>query len=232
MLTLRSRDQRGHANHGWLDTYHTFSFADYHDPAHMGFSVLRVINDDRVAAGAGFGMHPHRDMEIVTVVLDGTLEHRDSMGNVAQIKPGEVQRMSAGTGVLHSEYNPSKTEPVHLLQIWLLPAKEGVTPSYEQKNFPRAERLGAFRLVAAPDGAEGAVSINQDARLYLAALEPGQAATLSLKPGRKAFVHVATGKVRLNGQPLEGGDGARLQDEREVRLEGLDAADVLVFDLP
>ncbi len=231
MITLRRARDRGHADHGWLDTWHTFSFADYYDTEQMGFQALRVINDDVVAPGRGFGTHPHRDMEIVTYVLDGALAHEDSMGNSSTIVPGEVQRMSAGTGVLHSEFNHSKTDPVHLLQIWILPDRAGLTPSYEQTFFPEDDKRGRLRLVASPDGADGSVTIHQDARLYATLLAPGEEVSHALAPGRHAWVHVARGKASLNGQPLEAGDGAAISGEERVALRGDGHAEVLLFDL-
>ncbi len=231
MIRLRKAEDRGHADHGWLDTWHTFSFADYYDPEHMGFRALRVINDDVVAPGRGFGTHPHRDMEIVTYVLEGALAHKDSMGNASTIVPGEVQRMSAGTGVLHSEFNHSKTDRVHLLQIWILPSRTGLAPSYEQTFFPDEEKLGRLRLVASPDGADGSVTIHQDARLYATLLEPGQEVAHELAPGRHAWVHVARGKASLNGQALAAGDGAAVSAEERLVLRGDGRAEVLLFDL-
>ncbi|MEW5739380.1 MAG: pirin family protein [Myxococcota bacterium] len=231
MMTIRRGEERGSADHGWLDTKHTFSFADYYDPRHMGFRQLRVINEDRVAPGQGFGTHPHRDMEIVSYVLAGGLQHKDSMGNGSVIRPGDVQRMSAGTGVLHSEFNASKTERVHFLQIWLLPAQEGIAPGYEQKTFSEADKRGRLRLIASPDGADGSVTIHTDARLYAAVLGQGEQAALSLPKGRHAWVHVAKGAAMLNGQRLSAGDGAALSDEARVALEGVESAEVLVFDL-
>ena len=231
MLTIRRSEDRGHADHGWLDTRHTFSFADYHDPAHMGFRALRVINEDKVAAGGGFGTHGHRDMEIISYVLEGALGHRDSMGNGSVIRPGEVQRMSAGTGVMHSEHNASDDGKVHFLQIWILPDRRGHRPGYEQKAFPVEERRGRLRLVASPDGADGSVTIHQDARLYLANLDGDERASLDLAPGRHAWVHVARGSVEVNGERLGPGDGAALSDERTVALSGGRGAEVLVFDL-
>ena len=231
MIRLRKAEDRGHADHGWLDTWHTFSFADYHDPEHMGFRALRVINDDVVAPGRGFGTHPHRDMEIVTYVLEGALAHKDSMGNASTIVPGEVQRMSAGTGVLHSEFNYSKTDRVHLLQIWLLPDRSGIEPSYEQTFFPDEEKLGRLRLVASPDGADGSVTIHQDARLYATLLEPGQEVAHDLAPGRHAWVHVAQGRASLNGHALAAGDGAAVSAEERLVLRGEGRAEVLLFDL-
>lgn len=232
MITLRRSHERGHANHGWLNSYHTFSFADYYDPRHMGLSVLRVINDDTVAPGMGFGTHPHADMEIVSVVLEGALQHQDSMGNTSIIRPGEVQRMSAGTGVRHSEFNPSEEEPVHFFQIWILPERKGLPPSYEQKAFSEASKRGKFRLVASPDGRDGSVTIHQDAALSLATLEAGETLSQPLTPGRKAYLHVARGNVLLNGEPMAAGDGAAIQDEALLRLETPDAGEVLLFDLP
>lgn len=232
MLTLRPSQERGHADHGWLNTYHTFSFANYYDPRHMGFSLLRVINEDFVAPGQGFGTHPHRDMEIITVILEGTLEHKDSMGNQAQIKPGEVQRMSAGTGVTHSEYNPSPMQPVHLMQIWIETGKKGIAPSYEQKAFPESEKLNQLRVVASPDGRDGSVTIHTDASLYQTLLRDGGSVTQAIAPGRRAYVHVARGEATLNGKPMKAGDGARVEDEAELTLEAAKSAEVLVFDLP
>jgi hypothetical protein len=231
MIKLRKAKDRGHADHGWLDTWHTFSFADYYDPEQMGFRALRVINDDVVAPGRGFGTHPHRDMEIVTYVLEGALAHKDSMGNASTIVPGEVQRMSAGTGVLHSEFNHSRTDPVHLLQIWLLPARNGLAPSYEQTFFPDEEKRGRMRLVASPDAEDGSVTIHQDARLYATLLAPGEEVSHALAPGRHAWVHVARGKASLNGRPLEAGDGAAVSAEERLTLRGDGQAEVLLFDL-
>jgi hypothetical protein len=231
MITLRPAHERGHANHGWLDTHHTFSFADYHDPRHMGFRALRVINEDRVQPGHGFGTHPHRDMEIVSYVLEGALAHEDSMGNGSTIRPGEVERMSAGTGVLHSEQNASRTERVHFLQIWLLPSARGMRPSYEQKVFPEAEKRGALRVVASPDGRDGSVTIRTDAALYAGLFDAGEAAEHALAQGRHAWVHVARGKARVNGRDLGAGDGAAITGEPSVRVEGVEASEVLVFDL-
>ena len=231
MIELRRAAERGHANHGWLDSWHSFSFAEYHDPAHMGFGSLRVINDDRVAPGMGFGTHGHRDMEIVSYVLAGSLEHRDSMGNGSVIVPGDVQRMSAGRGVQHSEYNPSPTEPAHFLQIWILPKVSGIAPSYEQKAFPAEEKRGRLRLIASPDGAESSVTIHQDARLYAALLDGDEAASLALSPGRRAYVHVARGRVSANGVELVAGDAIKLTGEAAVSLARGAGAEVLVFDL-
>ncbi len=231
MIRLRPAKARGHANHGWLDTWHTFSFADYVDPRHMGFSVLRVINEDVVAPASGFPTHPHRDMEIITYILEGALEHKDSLGSGSVIRPGEVQRMSAGTGIRHSEFNPSPSESVHLLQIWILPAKQGVTPGYEQKRFEDVELANRLRLVASPDGAEGSVTIHQDARVYAARLQ-GAEVTHALAPKRRAWVQVARGEVSLNGQKLAAGDGAGVEQETMLRFAADKTAELLLFDLP
>ncbi len=231
MFTLRKNEDRGHANHGWLDTWHTFSFAHYHDPEHMGFGDLRVINDDRVQPGQGFGTHGHRDMEIITYVLDGALEHKDSMGNGSVIRPGDVQRMSAGRGVRHSEFNASPTDPVHLLQIWIEPNVTGIEPGYEEKHFTDAEKRGQLRLIASPDGAAGSVMIHQNARVYAALLDGADKATHTLGSERKAYVHVARGDVTVNGYPLAGGDGARISDEACIELTHARNAEILLFDL-
>lgn len=231
MITIRKADERGHADHGWLNAWHTFSFADYYDPAQMGYSSLRVINDDRVAAGGGFPTHGHSNMEIVTYVLSGALQHKDSMGNGTVIRPGEVQRMSAGTGIRHSEFNASASDEVHLLQIWIEPNRNGVTPSYEQTFFDAAEKLGKLRLVASPDGSEGSVTIHQDAKLYAALLDPAHPAEHVLPPGRRAYLHVARGAASLNGLELAAGDGARIEGESALRLESAGSAEVLLFDL-
>ncbi len=231
VLTLRPSDQRGRANHGWLDSRHTFSFGDFYDPAHMGFRTLRVINEDRVQPGQGFGTHPHRDMEIVSYVLEGALEHRDSMGTGSIIRPGDVQRMSAGTGVTHSEYNASKTEPVHFLQIWLMPSQKGIAPGYEQKAFPADTRRGRLRLVASPDGHDGSLTIHTDGAMYAGSFEAGESAELVLGAGRQAWVQATRGQVRVNGVALQTGDGAALSNEASVRVEGVDGGEVLVFDL-
>lgn len=231
MITIRKSDERGHRDTGWLDTYHTFSFNDYHDPHQMGFRQLRVINDDRIAPGKGFGPHPHRDMEILTVVLSGSLQHRDSMGTGSIIKPGEVQRMTAGTGVTHSEANASKTEPLHLLQIWILPEASRLKPGYEQKDFPEPERRGKLRRVASRDGAEGSVTIHQDVTLYTGLFDGTETATLPIASGRHAWVQVARGEVQVNGLPLAEGDGAALSGETKLELSGGRSAEVLVFDL-
>jgi len=231
MITLRPARERGHADHGWLDSHHTFSFADYHDPKHMGFRALRVINEDRVAPGRGFGTHGHRDMEIVSYVLDGALEHKDSMGTGSVIQPGDVQRMSAGTGVLHSEFNASKTAPVHFLQIWILPEKAGLPPGYEQKAFPAAERQGKLRVIAARDGRDGAVTVHQDVTLYAALLDPGEGVRHPLASGRHAWVQVARGAVDLGGYLLKAGDGAAVSSEPELVLQAREPTELLVFDL-
>lgn len=230
MIMIRPAAERGHADHGWLDSYHTFSFADYFDPRQMGYRALRVINDDKVAPGRGFGTHPHRDMEIITYVLEGGVRHSDSMGTGSVIRPGDVQRMSAGTGVTHSEYNASDKELLHLLQIWIQPSARGIPPSYEQKAFARSEKQGKLRVVASPDGRAGSVSIHADALLYAGLFEHGERASLGLAKERHAWVHVARGSVTLNGQALHAGDGAAIEGE-DVDIEGVDAGEVLVFDL-
>jgi redox-sensitive bicupin YhaK (pirin superfamily) len=231
MITLRKSQERGHANHGWLDTYHSFSFADYYDPDHMGFSSLRVINDDRIAPGAGFPTHPHRDMEIITYILEGALEHKDSMGNGSVIRTGDVQRMSAGTGVSHSEFNHSGTEPVRLLQIWILPAQKSITPGYEQRFFAPEEKRGKLRLVASPDGKDGSITLHQDARLYASLLMAGDAVSYHSEPGRRSYLQVATGQLELNGLLLSEGDGAAISGEPEIRLSSATGAEILLFDL-
>lgn len=231
MLTVRKSHERGHANLGWLDSYHTFSFSDYHDPRWMGFGPLRVINDDRIAAGGGFPTHSHRDMEIVTYVLEGTLQHQDSLGNGGTIVPGEVQRMRAGHGIAHSEYNASKTAPVHLLQIWIEPDTRNLDPGYEQKAFNPAEMRGQFRIVASADGRDGSVSIHQNAAIYAAKLATDEQASMLLQAGRRAWLHVATGRVQIKGYTLEAGDSVALVQEPELTLVGLEVAEVLLFDL-
>jgi len=228
MIQLRKANDRGHANHGWLDSWHTFSFADYHDLAHVQFSTLRVINEDRVAPGEGFPTHPHRDMEIITYVLEGALEHKDSLGTGSVIRPGEVQRMSAGTGIRHSEFNHSQTEPVHFLQIWIIPDRQDVQPGYEQM---RIGLDGQLRLVASPDGSDGSLTIHQDARVYAARLN-GSEVTHTLAPGRRAWLQVARGAVKLNGTTLQAGDGAGIENELTLRLAADGSAEVLLFDLP
>lgn len=230
MITIRPANQRGHANHGWLDSYHTFSFADYHDPAWMGFRSLRVINDDLVMPGRGFGMHPHRDMEIITYVLNGALEHRDSMGNGRVIRAGDVQYMSAGTGVQHSEYNPSSDESVRLLQIWILPDQRGVKPRYAEKT-AAAVTAGQLTLVASKTGRENSIDIHQDAELWVGKFEPGQTATHALATGRGAWVHVAEGEVAVNGHTLRTGDAAAVTEETALKLSAKAASQVLLFDL-
>ena len=232
MITLRRAHERGHAQHGWLESYHTFSFADYYDPRHMGFQTLRVINEDRVQPGKGFGTHPHRDMEILSYVLEGALEHKDSLGTGSVITPGEVQRMSAGTGVSHSEFNHSGSELVHFLQIWLLPERAGLPPSYEQRAFPAEEKRGKLRLVASRDGREGSITIHQAVDLYTSLLNPGEVVTHRLTPGRHAWVQVARGAVRFNDTALSAGDGAAVSEETLLTVAAKDQAEVLLFDLP
>jgi redox-sensitive bicupin YhaK (pirin superfamily) len=232
MITVRHAEDRGKSDLGWLDSRHSFSFADYYDPRQLGFSALRVINDDRVAPGRGFGTHPHRDMEIISYVLEGAIEHKDSMGTGSTIVPGDVQRMSAGTGVLHSEFNPSKTEPVHFLQIWILPEKTGLAPSYEQRTFAPQETKGKLRLVASREGRDGSVTVHQDMQLFAAKLEEGERASLDLLPGRKAWVQVASGKVSVNDSPLGEGDGAAVEREKKLEIVANGRSEVLVFDLP
>ncbi|MDP2305899.1 MAG: pirin family protein [Pseudomonadota bacterium] len=229
MTTLRRAQDRGHADHGWLDSHHTFSFADYHDRRHMGFRSLRVINEDRVAAGGGFPTHRHRDMEIVSYVLDGALEHKDSMGTGSVIRPGDVQRMSAGTGVAHSEYNASKADPVHFLQIWIVPDRAGHAPGYEQKHFDPASKRGRLRLVASPDGRDGSVTLHQDAAIFAGLFDGDERAEHVLAPGRAAWLHVARGTVTVNGERLSAGDAAAIGDR--VVIEGGAGAEVLLFDL-
>ena len=231
MIRVRKSSERGHFDHGWLDTHHTFSFSRYYDPRHMGFRALRVINEDRVNPGQGFGMHPHEDMEIVTYVLSGALAHRDSLGTGSTLRPGELQRMTAGTGISHSEFNPSQTEPVHLYQIWLLPEREGLEPSYEQKAFPEAERHNRLRLVASPDGSDGSLTIRQDARLYLATLDEGREVSQEHPPGRYAWLQVLRGNVNLNGQAISAGDGAAVSEESALAIRADGPSEVLLFDL-
>lgn len=233
MITIRKADARGHGDHGWLDSRHTFSFADYHDPRFMGFRDLRVINEDRVAGGEGFGTHGHRDMEIISYVVGGALAHKDSLGSGATLRPGEVQRMSAGTGVRHSEFNASPDETTHFLQIWILPEREGLPPSYEQKAFPEADRKDRLRLLVAPGGPGGALAIHQDVRLYDAELGPGATVSHALALGRHGWVQVVRGELELNGQRLAAGDGAAISDERELTLRGSGPGDaeLLLFDL-
>jgi redox-sensitive bicupin YhaK (pirin superfamily) len=231
MIELRRANERGHAEHGWLDSWHSFSFAGYHDPAHMGFGALRVINEDRVAPGTGFGTHGHRDMEIVSYVLDGALAHKDSLGNGSVIRPGDVQRMSAGTGVRHSESNERKDGTTHFLQIWIEPDRLGIEPGYEERHFGPAEKRGTLRLVASPDGADGSVTIHASARLYAGLFDGGERARLALDPARRAYVHVARGSVSVNGTRLSAGDAAKLVGEAAVEIEAGAQAEVLVFDL-
>lgn len=231
MLELRKSEDRGHANHGWLDSHHSFSFAEYHDEKHMGFGPLRVINEDRVNAGAGFGTHGHRDMEIISYVLEGELAHKDSMGTGSVIRPGDVQRMSAGSGVRHSEFNHAKDRQTHFLQIWIQPNVLGIVPSYEEKHFAEEEKRGRLRLIASPDSADGSVLIHQDAKLYVGLFDGAEAASLPLAAGRRAYVHVARGAVEVNGVALKTGDALKLSDVAAVDIRGGQQAEVLVFDL-
>lgn len=232
MIVLRPAHERGHANHGWLDSWHSFSFADYFDQGHVHWGPLRVINEDRVAAGRGFGQHGHRDMEIISYVLEGALGHKDSMGHSSSIVPGDVQRMSAGTGVQHSEFNYSETGATHFLQIWIIPDRQGVAPSYEERRFSDEKKRGRLRLVASPDGADGSVSIHQDARLHAGLFDGDEQAELALAPGRLGYVHVARGAVEVNGHALSAGDALLYEDEPRVSLRNGRQAEVLVFDLP
>ena len=231
MITIRKSNDRGHADHGWLNTRFTFSFADYFDLEHVQFRTLRVMNDDRISGGGGFPTHPHKDMEIVTYVLEGALAHKDSMGNGSVIRPGDVQYMSAGTGVAHSEFNASEKETVHLYQIWMFPDKKGYKPVYDQKHFAEAEKSGKLRLVASPDGRDGSVKIRQDNQLYATVLAPGEVVKHELQPDRHAYVQVARGSVALNGKKLETGDGAAISGEQALELRGVDKAEILLFDL-
>jgi len=231
MITLRRSEERGHANHGWLDSFHTFSFANYYDPAHMGFRALRVINEDRVSPAQGFGTHPHRDMEILSYVLEGALEHKDSMGTGSVIRPGDVQRMSAGTGVTHSEFNGSRKDSVHFLQIWIVPEERGIKPGYEQKRFADEDKLGKLRLIASRDGRDGSVTIHQDTSIYAAILSEGEEARHALADGRHAYVHVAKGSVKLGETVLQAGDGAAVSGEKELVFSGHEKGEVLLFDL-
>ena len=231
MLTLRKSAERGYADHGWLTSHHSFSFAGYHDPKHMGFGNLRVINEDQIAAGKGFGTHGHKDMEIISYVLSGELAHKDNMGNIKGIPPGDVQRMSAGTGVQHSEFNHAQGKTTHFLQIWLLPNVTGIPPSYEQKSFTEAEKRGRLRLVASNDGAEGSVTLHADAKLYAGLLDGHESATLSLDPARKTYVHLVRGDLEVNGQKLAAGDAAMLEAHATLQLDKGHDAEVLVFDL-
>jgi redox-sensitive bicupin YhaK (pirin superfamily) len=231
MIQIRKSQDRGHFDHGWLNTYHTFSFSEYHDPKFMGFRALRVINEDRVEPGQGFGTHGHRDMEIITYVLEGALEHKDSMGNGEILRPGEFQHMSAGTGIRHSEFNPSATEPVHLYQIWLLPKQNGIAPSYDQKPFADAEKQGKLRLVASPDGADGSLTIQQDAKVYLATLTIGASLNHDIPNGKYAWLQVLRGQVTVNGQVGEAGDGFAVSDEARLTIAGREPAEIMLFDL-
>ena len=231
MLTIRKSQERGYADHGWLKSFHSFSFAGYHDPAHMGFGNLRVINEDRVAAGAGFGTHGHKDMEIISYVMSGELAHKDSMGNIESIPPGEVQRMSAGRGVMHSEFNHKKDETTHFLQIWLLPNARGIEPGYEQKKFPDADKRGHLRLVASPDGSDGSVTVHSDARLYAGLFDGAESTSLTLDPARKSYVHLVRGELEVNGERLSTGDAALIEGESHLALSAGNDAEVLVFDL-
>jgi redox-sensitive bicupin YhaK (pirin superfamily) len=231
MIQIRKAIDRGHIDHGWLNTYHTFSFGSYRDPKHTSFRALRVMNEDVVAAGQGFGTHPHSDMEIVTYVLEGELEHKDSMGNGEVLHAGEFQRMSAGTGITHSEFNPSKTQPVHLYQIWLFPERKGIEPSYEQKRFAEEERINQLRLVASPDAANGSLAIHQDARIYLSTLREGSQVSHALSAGRHAWLQVLRGRVTLNGQLLDTSDGAAVSDESVLDIQAKEDAEIMLFDL-
>ena len=231
MLTLRKSNDRGYADHGWLKSFHTFSFAGYHDPKHMGFGNLRVINEDRIAPGTGFGTHGHRDMEIISYVLSGELAHQDNIGNVESIPPGDVQRMSAGRGVVHSEFNHKKDETTHFLQIWIEPNVRGIAPGYEQKSFSAADKRGRLRLVVSPDGADGSVSMHADARLYAGLIDGNESAELALDPQRKSYVHLVRGELEVNGRKLASGDAAMLEGESRLKLASGKNAEVLVFDL-
>ncbi len=231
MIQVRKATDRGHANHGWLNTYHTFSFSTYQDPQHTRFRSLRVMNEDWVAAGQGFGTHPHNDMEIVTYVLEGALEHQDSMGHGEVLRPGEFQRMTAGTGITHSEFNPSKTEPTHLYQIWLFPEQKGITPSYEQKRFDEAGRLNQLQLVASRDAANGSLLIHQDAKIYLSQIETGKGVALELKAKRYAWLQVLRGSVTLNGESLQTSDGAAVSEETQLKIQATTDAEIMLFDL-
>ena len=232
MITVRRASERGHGQHGWLDTHHTFSFNDYYDPRHMGFRVLRVINEDRVEPGQGFGTHGHRDMEIISYVLDGALGHRDSLGNESVLRPGEFQCMTAGTGIRHGEFNPSDSEPVHFYQIWLLPERQGLAPSYDQRMFPEDERRGRFRVVASPDGRDGSLTIHQNAEVLLTSLAAGERVMHELAPGRHAWLQVLRGSAQLNGVPLQTSDGAAVSDELSLTVLATEPCEVMLFDLP
>ena len=232
MMIIRRSEERGHADHGWLKTWHTFSFAGYYDPQHMGFGALRVINEDVIAGGKGFGMHPHRDMEIVTYMLAGALRHQDSLGNGSVIRAGDVQRMSAGTGIVHSEFNASSTEPAHLLQIWLLPERDGITPGYEEKHFAPADKQDRWCLVASHDGREGSLKIHQDVALYASCLAAGAHLSHTLQPGRSAYIQLARGTLTLNGEVLVAGDAAAIDTQQVIELVADEDAELLMFDLP
>lgn len=232
MITVRPASERGHGKHGWLDTHHTFSFNDYYDPSHVGFRVLRVINEDRVQAGQGFGTHGHRDMEIISYVLEGALGHRDSLGNGSVLRPGEFQCMTAGTGIRHSEFNPSESEPVHFYQIWLLPKQKGLPPTYDQRAFPEEERRDKLRVVASPDGRHGSLTIHQDAEVLLTSLAVGERVSHQLAPGRHAWLQVLRGAAQLNGVSLAAGDGAAVSDESSLTVCGTASCEAMLFDLP
>ena len=232
MIEIRKSQERGHANHGWLDSYHSFSFANYYDPEHMGYSVLRVINEDVIAPAQGFGMHPHRDMEIITYMLQGALRHEDSLGNGSVIKAGDVQRMTAGTGIVHSEFNASSTEPAHLLQIWLLPERSNIEPGYEEKHFDTAEKQGHWRLIASHDGRDGSLKIHQDIALYATVLGKGEQVSYDMSAGRSLYLQAARGSVDLNGETLVAGDAAKIDTQQAITLQALEAAELLLFDLP
>ena len=232
MLDIRKAGDRGFADHGWLRSFHSFSFADYYDPEHVGFGPLRVINEDRVSPGRGFGRHGHRDMEIISYVLEGALEHKDSIGTGSVIRPGDVQRMSAGTGVMHSEFNASATEPVHFLQIWIEPRERGIAPGYEEKHFEPGEKRGRLRLIASPDGRDGSVTIHQDASVYAGLLDGEERTEHQLEAGRRAYVHVVRGRATVNGRNLDAGDAAKLSDIQSVTIENGSDAEILLFDLP
>ena len=231
MITLRKSQERGYADHGWLKSFHSFSFAGYHDPEHMGFANLRVINEDRIAPGTGFGTHGHRDMEIISYVLSGSIGHKDTLGNIESIPPGDVQRMSAGTGVQHSEFNHAPNEETHFLQIWIEPNAKGIPPGYEQKTFAAANKQGKLKLVASPDGADGSVTIHADASIYAGLFNAGESASLGLAKGHKSYVHLVRGELKVNGQALKTGDAAKIVDESVVNLTDAVDAEVLVFDL-
>lgn len=231
MIVIRQGEDRGHANHGWLDSYHSFSFANYYDPNYMGFRQLRVINEDRISGGGGFDTHPHRDMEIITYIVDGALEHRDSMGNKSVIRSGEVQRMSAGTGIAHSEYNHSQTDPVHLLQIWILPDRRGLQPSYEQRHYSEAEKQGNWRLIVSPDDREKALKIHQNVNVYATVLESGESIDYPILENRYAWIQVVKGEIEANDRVLKPGDGAAIHEEHQLQVKARSSAELLLFDL-